>query len=97
MAGLPTTEWREAAWSEAEALAEAPLAADWRLAGRVAHTFTHFHLELDIYVAQATQRTELGDWRAVARLGEAALPSLMKKAIHLALDRRTSFAFARRD
>ena len=95
MAELPTTEWRTEAWTEAEALAMAPLAAEWRRAGRVEHTFTHFHLELDVYVANAAKSRVAGDWRPVARLGEAALPSLMKKAIRLALDGRTSFAFAR--
>jgi A/G-specific adenine glycosylase len=93
MAELPTTEWRAAAWSEAEALASAPFAAAWRRAGRIEHTFTHFHLELDVYVAETVERVE-GDWRALERLGEAALPSLMKKAIRLALDGRASFAFA---
>jgi A/G-specific adenine glycosylase len=95
MAALPTTEWRAEAWSEAEALAAAPLSAEWRLAGRIEHVFTHFRLELDVYVGEAAGRGGEGDWRPLDRLGEAALPTVMKKAIGRALGARASFASAR--
>jgi A/G-specific adenine glycosylase len=93
MAELPTTEWREEPWDEAEMRACAPLAADWRWAGRIEHVFTHFRLELEVYVACLEASGE-GDWRPLDRLGEAALPSVMKKAIRRALEARASFASA---
>jgi A/G-specific adenine glycosylase len=74
MAGLPTTAWREKAWTRAEALAGAPVAAEWIKAGQVRHVFTHFALTLDVYVAEATPVGE-GWW------GDAsALPTVFKKA-----------------
>jgi A/G-specific adenine glycosylase len=93
MAELPTTAWRAEPWDEAETLASAPLPADWRRAGRIEHVFTHFRLELEVYVA-TVEASGAGDWRPLDRLGEAALPSVMKKAIRRALEARASFASA---
>ena len=52
MTELPGTPWREAAWSQAEALAHAPMPADWRPAGEVRHGFTHFALTIDLLAAR---------------------------------------------
>ena len=46
MLALPTSDWRAARWSEAEALAAAPAEAAWRGVGEVEHGFTHFTLTL---------------------------------------------------
>jgi A/G-specific adenine glycosylase len=49
MMEIPSTDWRPRPWTPAEARPAAPLPADWRiLDGRVRHTFTHFHLELEV-------------------------------------------------
>jgi A/G-specific adenine glycosylase len=74
MAALPTSEWRARKWSRAEALAQAPVAADWVRAGQVRHVFTHFGLTLDVYVADAAPGSD-GWW------GDAsALPTVFRKA-----------------
>jgi A/G-specific adenine glycosylase len=52
------------------------------LPGVVRHTFTHFHLELGVFVAQVRDGvTAAGLWVAPDRLGDHALPSVMKKVI----------------
>ena len=67
MMELPSTAWRAAAWDEAEALAQAPFDAPWaELPGVVRHTFTHFHLELEVYRGRAT-----GSKRLAIRLPRA--------------------------
>jgi A/G-specific adenine glycosylase len=86
----PTTEWRAEAWPQDEALEAAPVSAAWRaLAAPVTHTFTHFHLSLDIYTAEMSARTAAPTpcvWVARADLAGAALPSVMRKVLAAALD-----------
>lgn len=49
MVEFPSTPWREAAWTTAEAAASAPLGCGWtELPGEVRHAFTHFHLRLSV-------------------------------------------------
>ncbi len=61
--------------------------AKWTmLEGHVRHTFTHFHLELAVARAMATTSrlaTLLpgGAWVTLDRLGERALPTVMRKVI----------------
>ncbi|MFO1061494.1 MAG: NUDIX domain-containing protein [Dongiaceae bacterium] len=88
MMEVPSTPWRAAPWSTGEALGAAPFAAAWRpLAGLVRHGFTHFELELTLLAADAAPSTGPGDglWWPVERLGEQALPNLMKKVVRHAL------------
>jgi len=87
MMELPGTPWREAAWTEEEAVAHAPPAASWiRLPGKVRHTFTHFHLDLVVLVGRAGGQAPEGHrWAPVDRLGEEALPSLMRKVLRKTL------------
>jgi A/G-specific adenine glycosylase len=83
MLALPTSEWRADPWFDAEAIAAAPIAADWRIAGAVDHGFTHFALNLRLYRAD-------GDWPGAIwtpRTGLQAMPSLFLKAAREALDR----------
>jgi len=81
MIEIPSTDWRDSPWGWAEALGAAPLAASWQRPGHaVTHTFTHFHLRLEV----ATARVAGGDgvdgfWWPEDRLGEQALPTLMRK------------------
>jgi len=81
MLGLPTSDWRATRFSDAEAIAAAPVDADWTLAGEVEHTFTHFHLILRLYRADGA--AEGVDWRSRSEL--ASLPSLFLKAARKAL------------
>ena len=82
MLALPTSEWRAARWSDAEASAAAPAQADWRGAGEVEHGFTHFTLTLRLLRAEGTA----GDgviWSPRSDLG--ALPSVFLKAARAGL------------
>ncbi|ODA67256.1 putative A/G-specific adenine glycosylase YfhQ [Methyloligella halotolerans] len=88
MLEVPSTPWEG---QQASApLDFAPLEADWRKkVGLVEHTFTHFHLKLEIYAAEVAEGAALsvaadpGRCRWVARrdLADAALPSLMRKVL----------------
>ncbi|OJW24336.1 MAG: A/G-specific adenine glycosylase [Rhodospirillales bacterium 69-11] len=84
MTELPGTPWREAPWPEAEALGHAPIAADWRPAGQVRHGFTHFELILDLFAAEVPVIEAEGLLHPVDTIGEAALPSLMRKCVRMA-------------
>jgi A/G-specific adenine glycosylase len=86
MLEIPGTPWREARWTEAQALPHAPIAAPWRLlAGRARHGFTHFELEMMLFIAPLPPGAPPppGEWqdRAAAR---RALPSVMGRLLALA-------------
>ena len=88
MSEVPSTDWREAAWAEAEALGQAPLPGGWRaLPGLVRHTFTHFHLEIEVWAARADGTLDLAAigegarWVPFEALGGQALPSVMRKIL----------------
>jgi A/G-specific adenine glycosylase len=81
MIEIPSTPWRERPWGLDEAIAAAPAAALWSpLPGSVTHGFTHFRLELALLAGRAEGGGD-GLWSPVERLGEYALPSLMKKVV----------------
>ncbi len=81
MMEVPSTEWRKSPWSADEAKSCAPVRARWaRVPDVVRHTFTHFHLELFV-LAGAVKTATGGTWVAPEKLGEHALPSVMKKVI----------------
>ena len=92
MMEVPSTEWGP---HHPESLAShAPLPARWRrLPGLVEHTFTHFHLELEVMSAteiDAGALPETGGYRWVlpeALAGEA-LPTVMRKVVALAMNAR---------
>jgi A/G-specific adenine glycosylase len=64
---------------------DAPLAdANWRLAGTVTHTFTHFHLELEVMTVAAPKNHKLQDGQRWIAPDKARLPTLMKKAVAFA-------------
>lgn len=56
-----------------------PLASDWRLAGQALHTFSHFHLILDVMVADIPmgQNPQRGTFLP---LRPSDLPTVMGKA-----------------
>jgi A/G-specific adenine glycosylase len=81
MTELPGTPWRAERWTEAEALAHAPMAAAWRAAGTVRHGFTHFELHLALYAATVPRIEADGFLRDAGSLDDEALPSLMRKCV----------------
>ncbi len=87
MTEFPGTAWRDAPWEPAEVLASAPLPADWRVVGSVAHLFTHFALTLQVHAASvgrvAPALLQDGFLRAPDAMGAEALPSLMRKCLEL--------------
>ena len=85
MIEVPSTPWREAEWSEAEALASAPAPARWiALPGTVQHGFTHFRLELAI-LAGTTDEPPDGIWARPEQFKDYAFPTLTKKVVRHAL------------
>jgi A/G-specific adenine glycosylase len=83
MTEIPSTVWREEPWAMDEAVRLAPAAAEWtRLPGIVRHGFTHFVLELVVLAGNGVAE---GLWSPVDRLGEHALPTLMKKVARHAI------------
>ncbi len=85
MTEVPGTPWT-ARLDGATDLSGAPFAADWQPAGAVVHVFTHFELRLAVYRADPASGTSgNGWWQPVAKLDEAALPTVMKKAIAAAI------------
>jgi A/G-specific adenine glycosylase len=89
MMELPGTPWRDQAWTLAEALGHAPLAAAWRPVGQVRHGFTHFELSIDLLAARVGRITADGLIRPIALLVEEALPSVMRKCARAAMDGRS--------
>jgi A/G-specific adenine glycosylase len=87
MTEIPSTPWTETAPSEGVALGAAPAAAAWHaLEGVVRHTFTHFHLELVVWVGRTKDaQSPDGFWVLPDRLGGAGLPSVMEKVAKHAL------------
>jgi A/G-specific adenine glycosylase len=94
MTEVPTTEWSKD-FEASKATHSAPRFASvrkkivWRkTAGIVRHVFTHFPLELTVYVADVPARTSAPKgtrWVEISELGGEALPSLMRKVIGHAL------------
>ena len=84
MSEPPSTGW-SARLDGATGEDSAPFPADWRLMGEVRHGFTHFDLTLEVWRAYAAPPTGDGWWAAVNDLDAEALPTLMRKAIAVAL------------
>jgi A/G-specific adenine glycosylase len=93
MTETPTSAW-SADYDLSQAMRDAPLDARWqRLPGPVRHTFTHFPLELTVFVGRVPAETAApGDMRWTARdaLDDEALPNLMKKVLAHALNASSS-------
>jgi A/G-specific adenine glycosylase len=96
MTEVPTTEWTQD-FEEASALDGVPRfskggkSVTWRrIPGVVRHTFTHFPLELTVYIAEVSAKVPAPPgtrWIALADIGGEALPSLMRKVVaHSATD-----------
>lgn len=90
MLEVPGTPWDTGTSAPAAPMEHAPAKAHWRkLSGTVSHTFTHFHLELEVRVARAAPDQRLNAiveparclWVAREDLAGEALPSVMRKVV----------------
>ncbi|MEM8787291.1 MAG: A/G-specific adenine glycosylase [Pseudomonadota bacterium] len=77
MLGLPGNTW-----AETPPPAAPPLPGDWRAAGEVRHTFTHFHLILQVRVAVGVTAPAPPGLRFQTVL-DRDLPTVMRKAYRL--------------
>jgi A/G-specific adenine glycosylase len=82
MLGLPGSPWTE---KLGKATTYAPAATKWRRAGEVTHIFTHFHLTLDVHIGKAPKSFRRGRQQQWIAPKQARLPTVMKKALDLAL------------
>lgn len=81
---LPCSDWHEDTPTPAP-----PLAANWREAETIKHTFTHFHLYLHIYTAEIQDAAPFrGEFRKVV---EGSLPTVMRKAYQSGISTLGSF------
>ena len=78
MLGLPGTAWVEQPNPLPPFAGEGSL---WRAAGTVRHTFTHFHLELEVMTARAPKAHRAEEGQMWLAPGEARLPTVMRKAV----------------
>nr|WP_284326845.1 A/G-specific adenine glycosylase [Cypionkella aquatica] len=74
MLGFPSDGWDGSALG-------APFAAEWRDLGAVKHTFTHFHLVLQVMQSDSDANPQRGEFMLV---NPDDLPTLMRKAYDLA-------------
>jgi len=84
MLELPGTPWRDAVWTDTEAVSHAPQPAAWRLLGKAEHGFTHFVLVIDVYAARVAVIAADGMATPVAALPGAALPTVMRRCVSVA-------------
>jgi A/G-specific adenine glycosylase len=92
----PLGPWTENFPSPAKALKQAPFEATWKKrAGIVRHGFTHFELEIEVYVAEVAKRPRLswgGDdklevrWVLRDALPNVELPTVMRKIVEHGMD-----------
>lgn len=85
MLGVPGTGWAKDL--PGDVFTSAPAKVKWKRIGEITHTFTHFHLTLDVYAGAAPKgfrRNANQQWIAPA---DAKLPTVMKKAVSLAADK----------
>ena len=80
MSGPFTTDWT-ASKDGKTGLDAAPFAGDWQKKQSIRHTFTHFHLELEVWTATVSNKDDGGWWSSPDELKTEALPTVMKKAI----------------
>jgi A/G-specific adenine glycosylase len=81
MMEFPSTDWRDKIWDVDEAIKMAPFNVKWQpLLGTVHHTFTHFNLELTVFIGYLGPRKEGQDvWSRPEFFADYAMPTLMKK------------------
>jgi len=84
MSVVPTSDWTSARDGET-GIGAAPADADWQCNGAIRHTFTHFHLELQVWFGRVDEMDGNGWWSLPGKVAGEALPTLMKKVIATAM------------
>ena len=85
MTEFPSSDWT----SGKKAEFEKPFESNWKkYPGLVEHTFTHFHLELEVWKAQSNEPMLHGKFASPAAFDNEALPSLMLKVAAHVLGKR---------
>jgi A/G-specific adenine glycosylase len=79
MVEFPSTGWSGPQGNKGDETP--PFEAEWQaMPGRIRHTFTHFHLELELMTATLNGKSLTdGTWIHPDRFPDIALPSLMRK------------------
>ncbi|MBX2805024.1 MAG: A/G-specific adenine glycosylase [Hyphomicrobiales bacterium] len=89
MLEVPSTEWSERRMN-GDSTDHAPLPARWHsIPATVGHTFTHFHLELNVYLATGLTQPDTPPrckWYPQSALKDEALPSVMRKVLARGLE-----------
>lgn len=89
MAEVPGTDWT-ARIDGATGAEAAPFRANWRPKGSISHVFTHFELELSVFIAYVDTAPPPGHWwSSRATIHSEALPTVMKKVIEAAIEGAT--------
>ena len=77
--------WLGSEWAEDEPEFAPPFDANWeKLSSEVRHTFTHFHLRLQVYVCAPLDKLPQNIGVVIADFDDADLPTVMRKAWQLA-------------
>lgn len=84
MSVVPTSDWNSNQDGKTGSDA-APIKLNWTNKGEIRHTFTHFHLVLEVWFGEAETTTEEGWWSGRHELAGEALPGLMKKVLEQAI------------
>lgn len=94
MSEPPVSPWSETTGTDDLSLLPKDLSGlklRWtRIAGEVRHTFTHFHLELGVWRAEASAGTHPPPghwWSSPGELAGEALPTVMRKAVEAGMRR----------
>ncbi len=89
MLEVPSTPWRDVAWTLDEAMAHAPLSGSWRLLPDVVrHGFTHFTIDLKVAVLVGETTSGAGAWHHPDDFDALALPTMTRKVVRHALTGR---------
>lgn len=87
MMELPSTEWSVQHFDNLEESFLSIGIVNWKqIPNSVKHTFTHFHLEMQVYEGVTDKNTDIsGIWCNLEDLDKQAFPSLMKKVLKHAM------------
>jgi A/G-specific adenine glycosylase len=86
MIEFPSTPWLDSVWTQEDVETHYPLSFDGiQMNEVVEHTFTHFHLILNLQKGRCLEKSAEGLWVAYEDLKLHALPTLMKKVAKVVL------------